>query len=73
MVRTTSRDASEQIRWCKSSHSGGQGTQCVEVAGLGAVVAARDSKDAAGPVLGFAPSVWRVFLDEVKSGVHDLG
>ncbi|MGH3239570.1 MAG: DUF397 domain-containing protein [Spirillospora sp.] len=58
--------------WRTSSRSGGQGTQCVEVAGVGEVVAARDSKDPSGPVLGFTPSAWGVFLDEVKSGAHDL-
>ncbi|WUI03029.1 DUF397 domain-containing protein [Spirillospora sp. NBC_00431] len=59
-------------QWRTSSYSGGSGTECVQVAELGPVVAARDSKDPAGPVLGFVPSAWRVFLDEVKRGAHDL-
>lgn len=58
--------------WRTSSYSSGQGTQCVEVARVRRAVAARDSKDPAGPVLGFSRGEWRVFLDEVKSGALDL-
>ncbi len=36
------------VRWRKSSHSGGEGTECVELANVGAV---RDSKNPAGPAL----------------------
>jgi hypothetical protein len=47
--------------WRKSSRSGNAGA-CVEVAtNLPAVVAVRDSKDAAGPVLTFAPAQWALF------------
>ncbi|WP_089158001.1 DUF397 domain-containing protein [Micromonospora sp. NBS 11-29] len=50
-------------RWRKSSRSNGQGGACVEVAdGLTEVVAVRDSKDPAGPVLAFAPDAWRAFV-----------
>ncbi|TDC97499.1 DUF397 domain-containing protein [Actinomadura sp. 7K507] len=59
-------------RWRTSSYSSGQGTECVEVAKLRREVAARDSKDPSGPVLGFSRGEWRVFLDEVKSGALDL-
>ena len=37
------------IRWKKSSFSGGEGTQCVELAHT--LVAVRDSKNSAGPML----------------------
>ncbi|MEU9021396.1 DUF397 domain-containing protein [Actinomadura sp. NPDC048394] len=57
--------------WRTSSHSSGQGTQCVEVACLPQSVAARDSKDPSGPVLTFGAEEWRAFLAEVKRGVHD--
>ncbi|GAA3726383.1 hypothetical protein GCM10022225_04340 [Plantactinospora mayteni] len=50
--------------WRKSSHSGDQGA-CVEYALLAGaaddVVAVRDSKDTAGPVLTFAPAAWTAF------------
>ncbi|MBD2893105.1 hypothetical protein amrb99_20260 [Actinomadura sp. RB99] len=38
-------------RWRKSSYSGGNGGECVEVADLAGVVAVRDSKDPDGPKL----------------------
>jgi hypothetical protein len=63
---------SERIKWRKSSYSGGDATQCVEVAERLHVIAARDSKDAAGPVLTFSTGEWRAFLDDVKRGAHDL-
>lgn len=47
--------------WRKSSRSGNAGA-CVEVAtNLSIVVAVRDSKDATGPVLTFAPAQWATF------------
>lgn len=59
--------------WRKSSRSGGDEGSCVEVAAaVGRLVAARDSRDPAGPVLCFAPDVWRAFCDEVKSRSYDL-
>jgi len=53
-------------RWRKSTRSGTNGGGCVEVAdNLPGVVAVRDSKDPAGPVLTFGPRSWRAFLGEV--------
>ncbi|MDG4798043.1 DUF397 domain-containing protein [Micromonospora sp. WMMD1082] len=53
-------------RWRKSSKSGGNGGDCVEVAGnLPGVVGVRDSKDPAGPALVFAPAAWRAFVARV--------
>lgn len=54
--------------WRTSSYSGGEGTQCVEVAGLAAGVVARDSKDPDGPVLAFSVGEWRAFVGVVKRG-----
>lgn len=64
----------EDMQWRKSSRSTQHGTDCVEVAPhtAGRQVFTRDSKDPAGPVLGFSRGEWRVFLDEVKSGALDL-
>ncbi|WP_341720881.1 DUF397 domain-containing protein [Micromonospora sp. FIMYZ51] len=53
-------------RWRKSTKSGGNGGNCVEVAdNLSDVVAVRDSKDPAGPVLTFGPVAWRAFLTRI--------
>ena len=51
--------------WRKSSHSGGEGGNCVEVARLAPGVGVRDSKDAAGAVLRFAPNAWATFLADL--------
>jgi hypothetical protein len=51
--------------WRKSSRSGGEGGNCVEVARLAAGIGVRDSKDAAGPVLRFAPAAWVTFLADL--------
>ena len=58
--------------WRKSSHSSGQGA-CVEVAGLHAVIAVRDSKDPDGPKLVFHTADWQAFTDAVKAGSFELG
>ncbi|WP_214412460.1 DUF397 domain-containing protein [Sphaerisporangium fuscum] len=56
-------------RWRKSSFSGSDGGECVEVAsGLPGAVAVRDSTDPGGPVLILAPGQWKSFLDGVKDG-----
>lgn len=62
------------MMWRKSSYSTQDPTECVEVAVrvTGQGVAARDSTDPSGPVLGFSRDEWRVFLDEVKSGSLDF-
>lgn len=61
------------VRWRKSSHSGPQGGECVEVAALAPVVAVRDSKDPGGPRLSFGVGEWRVFARRVKAREFDLG
>ena len=52
--------------WRKSSHSGGQGTSCVEVARADRLTAVRDSKNPAGPVLSFTQTEWAAFLTGIK-------
>ena len=54
-------------RWHKSTRSGSNGGDCVEVAGnLPGVVAVRDSKDPGGPVLIFGHDTWREFIRTLK-------
>jgi hypothetical protein len=56
------------VAWRKSSHSGGQGGQCVEVAVAAPVsaVAVRDSKDPDGPRLLLDAAAWRAFTSLIK-------
>ena len=53
--------------WRKSSYSGTNGGNCVEVArNLPGVVAVRDSKDPGGPALAFTPADWEAFTARLK-------
>ena len=62
-----------RAEWRKSSWSGGNGGDCVEVArNLPGAVAVRDSKDPAGPKLVFTPDEWRAFTAGVTAGEFDL-
>jgi len=54
------------VTWRKSSYSGGNGGQCVEVAAPGRVLV-RDTKDGARAVLAFGPDAWRKFAASVKT------
>lgn len=55
-------------QWRKSTRSGGNGGNCVEVAdNLPGVVAVRDSKDAGGPVLTFEPVAFAAFVEGLKA------
>jgi hypothetical protein len=58
-------------RWRKSSHSGQEGTECVEVARVDRAVAVRDSKDPDGPKLAFSRSAWHAFATRVALGSID--
>ncbi|MEV6596104.1 DUF397 domain-containing protein [Actinoplanes sp. NPDC051346] len=55
-------------RWHKSTRSGSNGGDCVEVAdNLPGIVAVRDSKDPDGPALVFTRDTWRAFVDSLKA------
>ncbi|MFF2508339.1 DUF397 domain-containing protein [Streptomyces sp. NPDC058067] len=53
---------SPALHWFKSSYSGGNTTECVEVAAAPAGVRIRDSKRAAGPHLEVSAQAWRRFV-----------
>jgi hypothetical protein len=56
-------------RWRKSTRSGGNGGDCVEVAAnVAGLVGVRDSKDPAGPVLSFDPAAWTRFVESTRRG-----
>jgi hypothetical protein len=58
--------------WRKSSRSGGNGGECVEVRRHGEGVQVRDSKDPTGPILRFTRKEWAAFLGGAKDGEFDL-
>lgn len=58
--------------WHKSTRSGGNGGDCVEVAvNLPDVVAVRDTKSRAAGTLTFTHAEWRAFLHGVRDGEFD--
>ncbi len=55
-------------QWRKSTKSGNNQGNCVEVAdNLPGVVLVRDTKDRDGGTLSFSPAAWRGFLDLAKT------
>ena len=50
--------------WRKSSYSGDNGGECVEVATAGAVLV-RDTTDRSGPTLAFTADAWRAFTTTI--------
>ncbi|MFJ3713471.1 MULTISPECIES: DUF397 domain-containing protein [unclassified Streptomyces] len=61
--------ASALSGWRKSSHSGADQGNCIEVVdGFPAAVPVRDSKDPHGPALLFPTSGWSSFVAAVKGG-----
>ena len=61
-----------ELTWRKSTRSGGQGGNCVEVAELpDGGVAVRDSKHPEGSPLLFTLAEWQAFVGGVKDGEFD--
>lgn len=60
------------VTWCKSSRSGPQGGNCVEIAHLpDGRVAIRNSRHPAGPALVFTPDEWTAFVGGARDGEFD--
>ena len=58
--------APSRATWRTSSHSGANG-DCVQVASHGqALIAIRDSRNLAGPVLAFTAGQWKEFTGTLK-------
>ncbi|MEU9202080.1 DUF397 domain-containing protein [Streptomyces sp. NPDC048332] len=53
---------STDLNWFKSSYSGDQGGDCVEVATHLHAIHVRDSKDLTVPSLTLSPAAWAAFL-----------
>ncbi|MFF9652841.1 DUF397 domain-containing protein [Streptomyces sp. NPDC014622] len=61
-------DSTVYSGWYKSSHSGGENGECLEVARGHAAVPVRDSKTPNGPVLVLSADGWTTFVAAVKDG-----
>jgi hypothetical protein len=71
MMAAPGRDIGDRL-WVKSSHSGGAGSDCVEVDfGAGETVGVRDSKVVPGPLLAVSGEAFAAFLGGVKHGQMD--
>ncbi|MFK0115768.1 DUF397 domain-containing protein [Streptomyces sp. NPDC090994] len=61
----TSTTTALGLAWCKSSYSGTEGGQCVEIAAGTTAIHIRDSKNATGPVLTLSSGAWAGFVKSV--------
>ncbi|MFC7388185.1 DUF397 domain-containing protein [Sphaerisporangium rhizosphaerae] len=61
----------DRVKWQKSSYTGNNGGNCVEVAQSLKLIAVRDSKRPDGPKLFFTPGEWNTFIGDVKAGRFD--
>ncbi|MBZ6114428.1 MULTISPECIES: DUF397 domain-containing protein [Streptomyces] len=54
------------LEWLKSSYSGGEGNECVEVAAQSSCVGVRDSKST-GAILTFSADAFTTFVESLGS------
>ncbi|CAL9605090.1 DUF397 domain-containing protein [Streptomyces sp. enrichment culture] len=59
----TEQSKTQSLQWFKSSHSGGEGGECIEVAPTPATIHIRDSKAPAHGTLTVHSPAWAAFLD----------
>lgn len=64
----TDQRNSAPVRWRKSSHSGGEAGECVELAALPSAVGVRDSKDPEGPRLVVSRRAFGVLVGGIRRG-----
>jgi hypothetical protein len=69
-MRSTPEYDLNAATWHKSSHSGGQGGDCLEVTHdfLPTLIPVRDSKNPRGPKLAFRPEAWAAFVQSPLCG-----
>ncbi len=61
-------ERSIQLSWFKSTYSGDEGGECLEVAVDRASIHVRDSKKHNGPRLAFARAAWTGFVADLGRG-----
>ncbi|MGD0608930.1 MAG: DUF397 domain-containing protein [Streptosporangiaceae bacterium] len=57
------------MNWRKSSYSGDNSGNCIEVADTGNRVLVRDTKESQSLILRFSPDAWRRFSEQVKGSL----
>lgn len=62
MTRESSAGNASELQWFKSTYSGSNNNDCVEVASASGTVHVRDSKNAQGPQLALAAGSWTDFV-----------
>ncbi|MGY0057340.1 DUF397 domain-containing protein [Streptomyces sp. LZ34] len=67
-IEAPASDISAALAWAKSSYSGGEGGECVEVAVTEHIVRVRDSKDVSRPHLAVGHTDWARFVRYVARG-----
>jgi hypothetical protein len=55
-----------ELAWSKSSYSGNEGGECLEIAARPETIHIRDSKNLTGPTLTITPTTWTAFLRAVR-------
>ena len=60
-------EGTRAITWRKSSYSGNNGGQCIEVGAAAPLIAVRDSKNPDGARLAFGREAWEAFAAKVKA------
>ena len=63
-------EGTRAITWRKSSYSGNNGGQCVEVSAAFPLIAVRDSKDPDGARLAFGREAWQAFAAKAKADIN---
>jgi hypothetical protein len=64
--------AFDNAGWCKSSYSGGEHGNCVELAAIPDAIGIRDTKNRDAGHLQISKRDFVSLLNEVKTGRHDL-
>ncbi|WP_405717055.1 DUF397 domain-containing protein [Streptomyces sp. NBC_00046] len=60
--------STSELAWFKSSYSGSQGDDCIEVAKGTEAIHVRDSKDQLSPELTLSPTAWDDFVTYAAQG-----
>ncbi len=63
-------EGNRAVTWRKSSYSGNNGGDCVEVGNAAPLIAVRDSKDPDGARLAFGREAWQAFAETLKADTN---